>query len=276
MKTARATPGLSGTTRLYAIIGDPIAQVGSPRLFNAEFQARGIDAVLVAMHVAPADLGGMIATFRAMKNFDGLIVTVPHKIQAAAMVDSLGGNAARLGAVNAIRKLPDGRLLGDNFDGEGFVRGLAARGIELAGRKVLVIGAGGAGCAVVNAIADQRAASIGVYDIDATRRDALVRSVGAHSPGVPVGSSEPVAAGFDVIVNCTSVGMKPDDPLPLDISGLDANTVVADIILKPVRTPLLEAAARLGCITHEGPAMLEGQVDAVMDFFFATSPQAHA
>ncbi|CAM3646553.1 shikimate dehydrogenase (NADP(+)) [Bordetella sputigena] len=272
MNTAQATPALSGTTRLYAIIGDPIAQVGSPRLFNAAFRARGIDAVLVAMHVAPSDLGGMIAIFRAMKNFDGLIVTVPHKIQVAGMIDTLGGNAARLGAVNTIRKLPDGRLLGDNFDGIGFVRGLAGRGIELAGKKVLVIGAGGAGCAVVNAIADQRAARIGVYDIDANRRDELLRSVAAHVPGAHIEASDPVAAGFDVVVNCTSVGMKQGDPLPVDISGLAARTVVADIILKPVRTPLLEAAARLGCITHEGPAMLEGQVDAVMDFFFPTSP----
>jgi len=264
---------LSGSSRLYAIIGDPIGQVGSPRLFNTAFRERGIDAVLVAMHIAPTDLPGMVATFRAMKNFDGLIVTVPHKIAIASMVDELGASGMRTGAVNTIRKLANGRLLGDNFDGIGFVRGLAARGIELAGKRVLVVGAGGAGCAVVNAIADHGAAYLGVFDIDRRRRDELVASVAKHAPTVCIEAAVPVAAGYDVIVNCTSVGMKPGDPLPVDIAGLSPDAVVADIILKPVRTPLLDAAARIGCITHEGPAMLEGQVDAVMDFFFPTLPQ---
>jgi shikimate dehydrogenase len=259
---------LSGNTRLYAIVGDPIAQVGSPRLFNTAFRARGLDAVLVAMHVAPDGLAGFVATFRAMKNFDGLIVTVPHKIRVAEMVDELGASGMRTGAVNTVRKTADGRLLGDNFDGIGFVRGLSARGIDLAGKRVLVIGAGGAGCAVVNAIADRGAAYIGVFDVDARRQDELVASVAEHVPNVRVQASAPVAAGFDVIVNCTSVGMKAGDPLPVDIAGLRPDTVVADIILKPVRTPLLEAAAGLGCVTHVGTAMLEGQVDAVMDFFF--------
>lgn len=272
MSSALPPSSLSGNTRLYAIIGDPIAQVGSPRLFNAAFCERGLDAVLVAMHIAPDGLAGMMANFRAMKNFDGLIVTVPHKIQIAGMLEQLGSNATRLGAVNTIRKLPDGSLLGDNFDGTGFVQGLAARGIGLTGKSVLVIGAGGAGCAVVNAIADQGPEYIGVHDVDTRRQNELVSSVGGHVPGVRIEARAPVAAGFDVVVNCTSVGMRAGDPLPVDISGIASNAVVADIILKPVRTPLLEAAAQRGCITHEGPAMLEGQVDAVMDFFFPSSP----
>jgi len=272
MSVSQSPPLLSGNTRLYAIVGDPIAQVGSPRLFNAAFRARGLDAVLVAMHVAPQDLAGMVANFRVMKNFDGLIVTVPHKIAVAGMIEHLGGNAARTGAVNTIRKLPDGSLLGDNFDGAGFVRGLSSRGIGLAGKNVLVIGAGGAGCAVVNAVADQHAARVGVYDVDAKRQDDLVASVSGHVHGVRIEACKPVAAGFDVIVNCTSVGMKPGDPLPVDIAGIGPQTVVADIILKPVRTPLLEAAALRGCTTHEGHAMLEGQVDTVMDFFFSPTP----
>lgn len=261
---------LSGNTRLYAIIGDPIAQVGSPRLFNTEFRRRGLEAVLVAMHVASDDLEALVATFRAMKNFDGLIVTVPHKLRVAAMVDKLGTSGMRTGAVNTLRKTADGQLLGDNFDGIGFVRGLSARGIDLANKQVLVIGAGGAGCAVVNAIADCGAARVGVFDIDSRRRDELVASVASHVPGMRIEASEPVAAGYDVIVNCTSVGMRPGDPLPVDIAGIGQGTIVADIILKPVRTPLLEAAAKLGCVTHEGLAMLEGQVDAVMDFFIPT------
>ena len=196
---------------------------------------------------------------------------MPHKIQVSHLVDHHGNNAVRTGAVNTIRKLPDGSLLGENFEGVGFVRGLTSRGIELAGKAVLVIGAGGAGCAVVNAIADQGATRNGVYDVDTKRQADLVASVSGHVPAVRVEACAPKAEGFDLIVNCTSVGMKAGDPLPVDLTGITSKTVVADIILKPVRTPLLEAAARQGCLTHEGPAMLEGQIDTVMDFFFSSA-----
>ncbi|HTJ94164.1 MAG TPA: shikimate dehydrogenase, partial [Pararobbsia sp.] len=112
MTTAQGVPGpLSGSTRLYAIVGDPIAQVASPRLFNTAFRERGADAVLVPMHVPPAALRGVIDTFRATHNFDGLVVTVPHKIAAVEWVDELGPHARLTGALNTIRKADDGKLI---------------------------------------------------------------------------------------------------------------------------------------------------------------------
>lgn len=268
MTTAHGVPGpLSGSTRLYAIVGDPIAQVASPGLFNTAFRERGADAVLVPMHVAPAELRRVIESFRAIRNFDGLIVTVPHKIAATGWVDELGPHARLTGALNTIRKGVDGRLIGENFDGEGFIRGLASRGHTVAGRRVLVVGAGGAGCAVTHAIAAAGAAEIGLFDIDESRRRALVDGVKAHRPEPNVFEAKPDALGFDVIVNCTSVGMRTDDPLPIDLTHLASHALVADIILKPVMTPLLVAARARGCVIHQGPAMLEGQIDAVLDFF---------
>jgi shikimate dehydrogenase len=268
MTTAQGIPGpLSGSTRLYAIVGDPIAQVASPRLFNTAFRERCADAVLVPMHVAPAALRQVIDSFRAIQNFDGLIVTVPHKIAATEWVDELGPQARLTGALNTIRKAEDGRLIGENFDGEGFIRGLASRGQTLTGRRVLVIGAGGAGCAVAHAIAAAGAAAIGLFDIDARRAQVLVDGIKAHRPDLDVFESKPDAQGFDVIVNCTSIGMRADDPLPVDLTHLASHALVADIILKPVMTPLLLAASARGCVIHQGPAMLEGQIDAVLDFF---------
>jgi shikimate dehydrogenase len=268
MTAAPGVPGpLSGSTRLYAIVGDPIAQVASPRLFNTAFRERGADAVLVPLHVAPAELRLVIDSFRAIRNFDGLIITVPHKIAATGWVDELGPHARLTGALNTIRKADDGRLIGENFDGEGFIRGLASRGQTLTGRRVLIIGAGGAGCAVAHAIAAAGAHAIGLFDIDAPRRRSLVDGVKAHRPDIDVFEAKPDALGFDVIVNCTSVGMRTGDPLPIDITHLASHALVADIILKPVMTPLLLAARARGCVIHQGPAMLEGQIDAVLDFF---------
>jgi len=268
MTTAQGVPGpLSGSTRVYAIVGDPIAQVASPRLFNSAFRERGIDAVLVPLHAAPGALRLVIDSFRAIRNFDGLIVTVPHKIAATEWVDELGPQARLTGALNTIRKADDGRLIGENFDGEGFIRGLASRGHTLAGRRVLIIGAGGAGCAVAHAIAAAGAEAIGLFDIDARRAQHLVDGIKAHQPGLDVFEAKPEAAGFDVIVNCTSIGMRTGDPLPVDLTHLASHALVADIILKPVMTPLLLAAQARGCAIHQGPAMLEGQIDAVLDFF---------
>ncbi|WP_186098709.1 shikimate dehydrogenase family protein [Burkholderia gladioli] len=268
MTTVQGIPGpLSGSTRVYAIVGDPIAQVASPRLFNTAFRERSADAVLVPLHVAPDALREVIDSFRAIRNFDGLVVTVPHKIAATEWVDELGPQARLTGALNTIRKTEDGRLIGENFDGEGFIRGLASRGQTLTGRRVLVIGAGGAGCAVAHAVAAAGADAIGVFDIDTRRCRALADGIKTHRPGLDVFEAKPDAQGFDVIVNCTSIGMRPDDPLPLDITHLAGGALVADIILKPVTTPLLLAASERGCAIHQGPAMLEGQIDAVLDFF---------
>ncbi|MBS3650994.1 shikimate dehydrogenase [Pseudaminobacter sp. 19-2017] len=258
---------LSGKSRVYAILGDPIAQAGSPGLFNRAFRREGIGAVLVPIQVSADGLDAILAAFRAARNMDGLVVTVPHKIAIADRLDEIGPMAARIGAVNAIRKLPDGRLLGENFDGAGFVHGLRRRGHSLREKNVLVIGAGGAGRAVAHAVLDERPCTLGIYDIDRGRISQLSDDLQRHASNTLVSHAEPDAYGFDVIVNCTSLGMRDGDPLPLRLDGLDQRALVVDIVLEPSTTPLLHQAAARGCPTHEGIHMLDGQVEEICRFF---------
>jgi shikimate dehydrogenase len=258
---------LSGATRLYAIIGDPIAQAGSPGLFNAAFRRKGVGAVLVPFHVAPDGVSAVLAAFRAGQNFDGLIVTVPHKIAIASLLDEVGSMGQRIGAVNAIRKLPDRRLMGDNFDGIGFVRGLSNKGQTLCGKRVLLIGAGGAGKAVAHAVVDEEPAALGLFDIDRHRLDTLLADLRNPDGSADLHPAQADAYGYDVVVNCTSLGMRKGDPLPLAVERLNPATLVVDIVLDPANTPLLQEAARRGCATHQGIHMLEGQVEEICRFF---------
>lgn len=258
---------LTGTTRVYAIVGDPIAQVGSPRVFNTLFRERGIEAVLVPLHVTSSDLAQAVRGFLACRNTDGLIVTVPHKIEAAKLVDRLGGIAARVGAVNAIRREADGTTLGENFDGVGCVIGLAREGHQLAGKSVVMVGAGGAGSAVAHAFADAGVAHILINDTDMARAEKLAASLRAAVPGLDASSGAADPVGADVIVNCTPLGMHPDDPYPFDITRLSRDTLVVDVVLKPAITPFLKAADAIGCPTQPGYKMLEGQAEAIARFF---------
>jgi shikimate dehydrogenase len=256
---------LSGATRVYAIVGDPIDQAGSPGLFNQAFRRVGAPAVLVPMQVAPADLPTLMATFRATRNWDGLVVTVPHKLAAVAMVDEVGPSGQRTGAVNAIRKDGD-RLVGDNFDGIGFIEGLHAKGHDLRRRSVLLIGAGGAGRAVAHALADAAVDRIAIYDVDSTRASTLAAAVAA-STGISasVAFNQDVRA-YDLIVNCAPTGGK----LEIDLAPARPETLVVDIVLKPAVTPLLAAAQSHGLKVHEGIHMLSGQVTALLAFFSLT------
>jgi shikimate dehydrogenase len=267
------TPGLglplplTGASRVYAILGDPIAQAGSPGLFNQAFRAKGVQAALVPFHVGIDKLDIMLAAFRSVGNFDGLVITVPHKIAIAGMVDELGPMAKRIGAVNAIKKLPDGRLIGDNFDGLGFVHGLATKGHRVTGRHVLLIGAGGAGSAIAHAVIDEAPASIGVVDIDSRRADTLLYDLGSIGSPVSILRAEASSPGYDVIINCTSIGMRETDPLPVSPDILKPGTLVIDIILKPPISRLLQESEKRGCAVHTGVHMLSGQVEAICSFF---------
>lgn len=258
---------ISGDTRVYAIIGDPIAQVGSPRVFNTLFRERGAPAVLVPLHVGADDLEVAMRGLRTLRNVDGIIVTVPHKIEVAKLVDRLGDSASRIGAVNAIRREPDGTLLGENFDGKGCVIGLQRQKRTLAGRPTLIVGAGGAGSAVAHAFADEGASPITIFDVDPQRAEALAASIRSARPQIEAraGSADP--AGCEVVVNCSPVGMRPEDPFPVDIGRITPDMLVVDVILKPRISRFLEAAAELGCATQPGYRMLEGQAEAVARFF---------
>jgi shikimate dehydrogenase len=257
-------PGLSGATRVHLIVGDPVAQTKSPAGLTREFSARGIDAVCIPMQVAPADIDAFLAVARRVHNIDGIVVTVPHKLAATRHCDVLSERSRALAAVNAMRREADGRWSGEMTDGVALVAALRAAGCEPRGRRALVVGAGGAGSAVVLALAEA-GARVAVHDIDAARRDDLVRRLAAWT--IAVGSVDP--AGCDLVVNATPLGMASGDPLPVEAARIAPGTVVADLVTKPAVTPLLNAARERGAQIVTGEDMFAPQAGILADFLLS-------
>jgi shikimate dehydrogenase len=264
------TAGITGASRVYLHLAHPSAHARTPQVMNAEFARRGVDAVAVCADVAPADLGGFARGLRGWRNLAGLSVTMPHKESLATHVDELIGAAAPVGAVNVVRRESDGRLVAANTDGQGFVIGLRETGHELAGRRVLLTGAGGAGRAVAFAVAGAGAAGLTIANRTATRAERLARDIAASHPAVTVAvavaAGPPDPAGHDVVINATSLGMRPGDWLPVAVSRLAPGTLVCDIVTRPERTRLLDEAAARRCVPHPGLPMLASQVDLILDF----------
>ncbi|PVX82882.1 shikimate dehydrogenase family protein [Paraburkholderia unamae] len=259
--------GLSGATRVYFIVGDPIAQVRSPKGVTAALREAGRDALVVPAHVAPDDLAAFFAGVTPMRNVDGVIITVPHKFSAAGFCTSLSEEAAFLGAANTLRRTPDGGWHGGMFDGTGFVAALADEGCDLRGKRALLVGAGGAGSAIAQALVNAGVASLDVRDNDAARVGALVdRLAGLGRGAVRVAASDVAAESFDVVVNASPMGMHPEDPLPVDVSRLPASTFVGDVVTKPPLTPFIEAARARGCKTVTGTQMFARVCDRMVAF----------
>ena len=258
---------LSGKTTLIAHIGYPTEAFKAPMIYNPWFDAQGIDARVVPMGVKPEDYPAALPLVMRMSNVRGALITMPHKVTTLGLVDELSPTAQIAGACNAVLKRADGSLLGDMFDGAGFVRGVERKGRSLRGARVLVSGAGGVGSAIAASIAAAGAAELMLYDARLESADALAGRLRQHYPQLVVrtGSNDP--AGWDVIVNATPLGMKPSDPLPFDIDRIDPGTFVGEVVMKAEFTPLLEAARAKGCAVQVGTDMLFEQIPAYLEFF---------
>jgi len=270
MKTnGRALPMLdtySGATRVIFIVGDPIAQVKSPAFLTRALRDADADCVVVPAHVAPADLQSWLAAVQAMRNVDGVVVTVPHKLAAAALCTSLSGRAQSIGAANVLRRNKNDGWHGDIVDGVGYAAGLRKLGCEPKGRRVLLVGAGGAGSAIAHALVDAGVARLAVHETDDARRLALLEKLRTYGFAAPeAGSDDP--AGFDLVINATPMGMEVGDPLPVQAEKLSANTFVGDVITVPPVSPLLEAAQARGCATMTGLNMFESVCERMVDFY---------
>jgi len=254
--------GITGTTRLCFILGRPIAHTLSPTMHNAAFAALALPYVYLPWAVPPEGLGAATAAFRAMENFAGANVTVPHKEAIRVHLDALSPEAEGIGAVNTV--IPrDGRLLGHNTDGVGFIASLREGGTDPRGARVLLLGAGGGAKGVAYALAAEGAAEITVANRSPERAEALVGALAARfrrcqflalplqAPGV----AEAVKSA-DVLINATSVGLAPGETLPLDLGGLRPTTLVCDLIYRPLETAFLEAARGKGCRVLNGLGML--------------------
>jgi shikimate dehydrogenase len=246
---------VSARTRLAAVMGSPVAHSLSPAIHNAAFAATGADWVYVAFEVDEPGVGAAMAGVRAL-GIAGLSVTMPAKEAVARHVDERSSDADALGAVNCVA-VRDGRLVGHNTDGAGFVDALQLdAGIGLDGLDAVVLGAGGAARAVVRALAGAGAARVTVVARNPDRGEVAARLAGeAGRVGAPVD-----VAGAAVVVNATPVGMGDDaGALPVDPTHLGAGQVVVDLIYHPRRTALLVAAEAAGATPVDGLGMLVHQ-----------------
>jgi shikimate dehydrogenase len=217
--------------------------------------------------VRPEDYPTSLKAVFRMSNVRGALVTMPHKVVTNALVDELTPTARIAGASNAILLRPDGTLLGDQFDGAGFVRGVQRKGLQLSGKRVLVSGNGGVGCAIAASLAAAGVARMALFDGHEAASHALAGRLREHYPAleIAIGSNDP--AGFDLIVNATPLGMKEGDPLPFDMARVAASTFVGEVVMKQAMTPLLLAAQAKGCAFQLGTDMLFEMIPAYLEFF---------
>lgn len=258
-------PAPTGATRLYVIVGDPIAQVRSPAGVSAAFAACGHDGILMPVQVTPGDLPDFLSVAARLKNLDGIVVTIPHKFACYQACASATERAHVLRTVNLMRRRADGGWHGDMVDGLGFVDAARAKGIEPKGMRALLVGAGGAGSAIALALVEAGVRELAIHDSAAERRDALIGRLNALGKApVRAGTSDP--AGFDFVANATPAGMKEGDPLPVDVARLAPHSYCGCVITRPEVPPFIAAARKAGCVTGTGTDMYEQHQGIMVDF----------
>ena len=257
---------ITGKTKLYGIVADPILQVKTPQAVNAWMAKREVDGVLVPMHIPAAGLKALVEGLRGMVNLGGLVVTVPHKTTIIHLCDEVSPAAQMVGAVNIIRREHDGKLVGDILDGKGFVTGLHRHGMEVKGKRVFLAGAGGAANAIAFALCESGVLELAVYNRTRAKVEDMFARLAKVYPGIKMTVATASPKGYDLIVNATSLGMVETDPYPLAVEDIEASQVVAEIIMRPALTPLLAVAQEKGCKIQFGLPMLESQIDLMAEF----------
>lgn len=260
---------ISGKTKLFMIVADPVWSVRTPQVLNPLFAERGIDSVIVPVEVGSAGLESFIDAVRRMKNLQGLVVSHPHKVAMASLCDELTERALQIGAVNAVRRSPEGRLLADMTDGLGFVRGLQAAGFSLHARNVYLLGPGDAAIAIAAAIVHGSARSLRVHCADDADTRQIVDRVAGIDPAVPViaGTADPT--GSDLVINTLSPALWDRGSCGLDVGKLSASMWAAETYSIPEVTPFLALAADRGCRACPGRFMLDHQMDLITQFIGA-------
>jgi shikimate dehydrogenase len=209
----------------------------------------------------------VLKSLAQLTNLRGALVTMPHKVTTMSLVDEVTTTARIAGACNAVLLRPDGSLLGDQFDGAGFVRGVERKGRSLQGARVLVSGTGGVGSAIAASLAAAGVRHLALFDMSVASADALAARLRSFYPQLEVSTGAKDPAGFDVIVNATPLGMKEDDPLPFDVDRIAPSTFVGEVVMKSEYTPLLRAAREKGCAVQVGTDMLFEMIPAYLEFF---------
>lgn len=258
---------INGTTELIAHIGYPTHTFKSPMIYNPYFEQVGVNAVVVPMGCQPPDYPAFLRSVFSLTNIRGALITMPHKVATVGLIDEVTPTVKVAGACNAVKRTADGRLVGDMFDGAGFVRGVQRKGLNLQGARVLVVGSGGVGCAIAASLAGAGIGAIALYDVNAASAQALGQRLQANYPAIEVSNGSNDPAGMDLVVNATPMGMNEGDPLPMDVSRLEARTFVGEVVMRTEMTAFLSAARARGCPVQVGSDMLFEQIPAYLEFF---------
>ena len=258
---------IDGHTELLAHIGYPTHTFKAPLIYNPYFEQAGINAVVVPMGCRAEAFPALLRSLFALENIRGALITMPHKVSVVGLLDEVSPTVRVAGACNAVRRDASGRLVGDMFDGEGFVRGVRRKGVEPRGARVLIVGSGGVGSAIAASFAAAGVAALSLFDLRAESAETLAARLREHYPAVEVrtGSNDP--AGHDIVVNATPLGMDLGDPLPLDVARLAPTTFVGEVVMRQQMTAFLQAAQARGCRFQVGTDMLFEQIPAYLEFF---------
>lgn len=258
---------IDGHTELIAHIGYPTHSFKAPLIYNPYFQAQGINAVVVPMGCQAPDYPALLRSVFALSNIRGALITMPHKVTTVGLLDETSTAVKVAGACNAVRRTADGRLQGDLFDGEGFVRGLRRKGLELVGARALVVGCGGVGSAIAASLAGAGVGTLTLFDLNTGAADGLATRLRQHHAALAVATGSRDPEGQDLVVNATPMGMNEGDELPLDVSRLSAHTFVGEVVMRTETTAFLAAARARGCRVQIGTDMLFEQIPAYLEFF---------
>ena len=258
---------INGSTELIAHIGFPTHSFKAPMIYNPYFESVGINAVVVPMGCKPDNFAKFLPSVFGLSNIRGALITMPHKVAVTDFLDEASAAVNISGACNAVKKSADGKLIGDMFDGEGFVRGIIRKGFSVKGKSALVIGSGGVGSAIAASLAKAGIAQIALFDVNADNAIELGKRLQKHYPKLQVtlGSNDPT--GFSLLVNATPLGMNEGDALPVDVSKLAASTFVGEVVMKTEMTAFLSAAKARGCQVQIGTDMLFEMIPAYLEFF---------
>ena len=265
---------INGNTELIAHIGYPTHSFKAPMIYNPFFVKHDINALVVPMGCKPEDFSVFLKSVFQLSNIRGALITMPHKVTTVGLLDEVSATVKVAGACNAVKRTEDGRLVGDMFDGEGFVRGVQRKGFDLTGKRVLVVGSGGVGCAIAASLAGAKIAAITLFDVNAASAEALGQRLKQNYPHIEVSTGSKDPAGHDLVVNATPMGMNEGDALPMDVSRISPDAFVGEVVMKTEMTAFLQAAKNRGCRVQVGSDMLFEQIPAYLEFFGLPSTTA--
>jgi shikimate dehydrogenase len=257
----------NGSAKLIAHLGYPTEGFKAPMIYNPYFDNIGFNAAVVPMGVKPENFTTALPMIFGLSNVHGALITMPHKVPVVELLDVISTEAKIAGACNAVRRRADGALIGDMFDGEGFVRGLKRKGLVLNGQSALVVGCGGVGSAIAASLARAGVGQIGLHDLDIVRMDALAGRLAAHYPKLAIMTGQNDPAAYGIVANATPLGMHAGDPMPVDVGRISPECFVADVVMKHEMTAFLATAHARGCKVQVGIDMLFEMIPAYLEFF---------